>query len=100
MNKAPCYTKEHLTGDRLYELLLCTEAICIIKVKIQSRHSKNATHILWIQYVKGLVIPLIGLYRTRKKGGLVVGCCAHIACVFWSLDYDRHDNTSKQHNLI
>lgn len=81
MNKAPCYTKEHLTGDRLYELLLCTEAICIIKVKIQS-HSKNATHILWIQYVKGLVIPLIGLYCTRKKrrscGRLL---CSYRLCV-------------------
>ena len=44
MKQAPCYTNEHLTEDGLYELLLFKEAIAIIKVKIQSRHSKYVTH--------------------------------------------------------
>jgi len=44
MKQAPCYTNEHLTEDGLYELLLFIEAIGIIKVKIQSLHSKNVSH--------------------------------------------------------
>jgi RNA-binding protein YhbY len=39
-----CISNEHLTEDGLWELLLFKEAIDIIKVKIQSRHSKNVTH--------------------------------------------------------
>ena len=44
MKQARCYTNEHLTEDGLYELLLFIEAIGIIKVKIQSLHSKNVSH--------------------------------------------------------
>ena len=62
------------------------EAIGIIKVKIQSRHSKNVTHILWIQYVKGVVGPIIGR-------------CAHIASVLWFLGYDRHQNNTIPFNI-
>ena len=99
IKQAPCYTNEHLTEDGLYELLLFKEAIGIIKVKIQSRHSKNVTHILWIQYVKGPVRPIIGWYCTCKIGSRVVGCCAHIASVLWFLGYDRHQNNTIRSNV-
>ena len=33
MKQVPCYTKEHLTEYRLYELLLFKEAMGIIKIK-------------------------------------------------------------------
>ena len=56
-------------------------------------------HILWIQYVKGPVRPIIGWYCTRKIGGSVVGCCVHIASVLWFLGYDRHQNNTIPSNI-
>jgi len=73
--------------------------IRFIQLKIQSRHSKNVTHILWIQYVKDPVRPIIGWYCTCIIGARVVGCCAHIASMLWFLGYDRHQNNRIPSNI-
>lgn len=90
LKQAPCYTKDHLNEDGQYELLVFKETEGLIKVKIQSRHSKNTTYTLWIQYIPSSDKPIAGWYCTCKVGSRVVGCCAHIASVLWFLGFERY----------
>lgn len=90
LKQAPCYTKDHLNEDGQYELLVFKETEGLIKVKIQSRHSKNTTYTLWIQYIPSSDKPIAGWYCTCKVGSRIVGCCAHIASVLWFWGFERY----------
>ncbi|XP_069130866.1 uncharacterized protein [Argopecten irradians] len=88
VKQAPSYTKEHLDSEG-YEMMLCQDLPDLLKVKIQSRHSKKAVHSLWVQYSSERE-EIRGWYCTCKVGARVVGCCAHVASVLWYLGYKRH----------
>ncbi|XP_033727707.1 uncharacterized protein LOC117317034 [Pecten maximus] len=89
VKQAPAYTKEHTDDDGGYELMACRDFPDLLRVKIQSRHSKNAVHTLWIQYTTDTG-NIRGWYCTCKVGARVVGCCAHVASVLWFLGWKRH----------
>ncbi|XP_069109258.1 uncharacterized protein [Argopecten irradians] len=88
VKQAPSYTKEHLDSEG-YEMMLCQDLPDLLKVKIQSRHSKKAVRSLWVQYSSERE-EIRGWYCTCKVGARVVGCCAHVANVLWYLSYKRH----------
>ncbi|XP_021339896.1 uncharacterized protein LOC110441121 [Mizuhopecten yessoensis] len=88
-----CYSKEHLSDEGTYDLMFCTEFPSLLQVKIQSRHSKNSVHTLWIKYIlEDMSCPISGWYCTCKVGARVVGCCAHVASVLWYIGYQRHQD--------
>lgn len=76
IHQAPFYVKEHLDEDGTFQLMVHKESDSLIKLKIQSRHSKSVSHTLWIQHTPE---QITGWYCTCKVGARVVGCCAHIA---------------------
>ncbi|KAJ8314676.1 hypothetical protein KUTeg_006826, partial [Tegillarca granosa] len=85
------YSREHLKEDGSYELMVCKECPSLLRVKIQSRHSKNTIHTLWIRYDVDEQ-DVSGWYCTCKVGARIIGCCAHIASVLWYLGYGRHQD--------
>ena len=89
LKQAVHYSKEHLKEDGSYELMVCKEDRGLLKVNIQSRHSRNTIHTLWIQYNVDERDSVSGWYCTCKVGSRVVGCCAHVAKVMWYLGYQR-----------
>ncbi|XP_033763920.1 uncharacterized protein LOC117345083 [Pecten maximus] len=90
IKQACSYSREHMSDDGDYELLVCKEDTGLLKVRIQSRHCSGVLHSLWIRYD---VFTILGWYCTCKVGARVVGCCAHIASVLWYLGIIRHQDT-------
>ncbi|XP_033752795.1 uncharacterized protein LOC117336398 [Pecten maximus] len=88
VKQARSYTKDHLENEG-YEMMICRELPELLRVKIQSRHSKNTSHTLWVKYSSESG-EILGWYCTCKVGARVVGCCAHVASVLWYLGYKRH----------
>jgi hypothetical protein len=93
VKQAPNYTHEHFTDEGHYDVMLCMDFPGLLHVKIQSRHSRNKTHSLWIQYKPNDDMdPIKGWYCTCKVGARVVGCCAHVSSVIWFLGCKRWEN--------
>lgn len=70
-------------------MLVHKECDSLIKLKIQSRHSRSSQRTLWIEFSD----KITGWYCTCKVGARVIGCCAHVASVLWYLGYDRHEDS-------
>lgn len=101
------YSKEHVDDEGIYDLMICKDIPNLLQVKIQSRHSKNSQHTLWIKYSledTSTHCSVSGWYCTCKVGARVVGCCAHVASVLWYIGYQRHQEgvlaQEKQSKLV
>ena len=91
LKQAPSYSREHLSEEGQYDLLVHKENPSVLKIKIQSRHTNSCQHSVWIEYnTSDGENPITGWYCTCKMGARVVGCCAHIASILWYLGFDRH----------
>lgn len=88
------YSREHLKDGGSYEIMVCHDFPFLLRVKIQSRHSRNILHTLWIKYdsEKEGVDSICGWYCTCKCGARIVGCCAHVSSVLWFLGWKRHQS--------
>ncbi|XP_062607931.1 uncharacterized protein LOC134269743 [Saccostrea cucullata] len=88
------YTREHLKDEGSYEVMVCHDFPNLLRVKIQSRHSRNVLHTLWIKYRgrEESVEAICGWYCTCKIGARLVGCCAHVSSVLWFLGWKRHQS--------
>lgn len=88
------YSREHLKDGGSYEIMVCHDFPFLLRVKIQSRHSRNILHTLWIKYdsEKEGVDSICGWYFTCKCGARIVGCCAHVSSVLWFLGWKRHQS--------
>ena len=85
-----CYAQEHIL-DGQYELRVCKHTEGILSVKLQSRHTSNLKHKLWIEYD---LTKITAWYCTCKAGARVVGSCAHVTSVIWYLGQrNRMDKT-------
>jgi hypothetical protein len=91
VKQAENYTREHLKDGGSYEVMVCHDFPNLLRVKIQSRHSRNTLHTLWIKYdsEKEDVEAICGWYCTCKWGARMVGCCAHVSSVLWFLGWKR-----------
>ena len=79
---AKSYTYEHMF-DGEYDLYISRELKGILEVKLQSRHTSNHKHKLWIQYDSN---KINGWYCKCPAGSRIVGTCAHVASVLWFLN--------------
>jgi len=68
----------------------------ILKLKLQFRYISSKQYQIWIWYEKDGFDPIKGYRCQCKTGTRTVGCCTHIACVLWYLEYYRyiHLNTT------
>lgn len=76
------YTKERMEDDGTYELFLCKKNLNLLRVKIQSLHSKNTGHTLWIQFSNDSNGPeaKTGWYCTSRStcSWLLFTLCLHV----------------------
>ena len=92
IKRARSYAEEHtLPTDPSstvvkYEFQICTKIPNLIKVQIQSGHSRRKSYQSTIYHTKD---EIKGWYCTCPDGAKVVGCCSHIASVIWFLAYER-----------
>lgn len=87
MKQAQSYTQEHLNDQGLYELTYFKDDSNLLRLKMQSRHTRSKSYQLWLKYDENEVI---GWYCQCKTGARTIGCCAHIAAVIWYLSYYRY----------
>ena len=50
LKQAPSYSREHLSEEGQYDLLVHKENPSVLKIKIQSRHTNSCQHSVWIEY--------------------------------------------------
>ena len=98
LKQAPNYVCQHKGDNNSYDLFVCKVKPCLLKVKIQSRHSKQTYYNLFIKY--SMEGEIEGWYCQCKVGARVVGCCAHVASVLWYLGYQRFLNNNQSHKLF
>ena len=98
IKRARSYAEEHtLSTDSSstvvkYELKTCTKIPNLIKVQIQSEHSRRKPYGSTIYHTKD---EIKGWYCTCPDGARVVGCCSHIASVIWFLAYERFQDEER-----
>lgn len=91
INNAAEYTRDHLQLNGNYQFLVHVERDDLLRARIQSRYSKNATHDVWIEYSPSdKENRIVRYYCTCKVGARTFGCCSHIASILWYLGYRRH----------
>lgn len=78
------YSREHLKDGGSYEIMVCHDFPFLLRVKIQSRHSRNILHTLWIKYdsekegVDTYLWLVLYLQMWSKNSGLLCSC---VKCV-------------------
>ncbi|CAF4189825.1 unnamed protein product [Rotaria sordida] len=98
IKRARSYAEEHILTTDLsstvinYELQTCTKIPNLIKVRMQSVHSRRKSYESTIHHSKD---EIKGWYCTCPDGAKVVGCCSHIASVIWYLAYERFQSEER-----
>ncbi|KAK3578613.1 hypothetical protein CHS0354_002185 [Potamilus streckersoni] len=78
----PKYTNEDLIEEGHYEIMAYMDIPGLLHVKVQSCHSKNKIHLLWIQYkLKYSTDSIKRWHCTWKVGAMDVGCCVLCPCI-------------------
>ena len=90
LKQAPNYSREHVSEEGDYTFAAVRDEPCLVRVKIQSRHTQATLHTVWVRYSSSDDSEKIGgWYCTCKVGTRVVGCCAHVASIIWYLGYGK-----------
>ena len=89
LKQAEGYISEHFNNGkieiRINKNNLVYENTKIMFAIIQSRHSKSTKYKVYVQYNPNNNTPdsIRSWFRTCKSGSRTVGCCSHIAAIFW-----------------
>ena len=104
INLAPGYVQDTVLRNNDDELQLDEHVTTpgFIRVRVYSRYRARTRHQLFIAYrilddnQEDDEDDLIdGYYCTCQTGARTLGCCAHVACIFWFLGYARHEENIK-----
>jgi len=87
---APEYTKSHL--NETYEVYSNPQFQGLLKVRLGSRFRAAVYHYLYIEYWpnRNGAEGLSSWHCQCQVGARLVGCCGHIASVFWFLGLGRY----------
>ena len=84
IKQSKSYVLEHMSDDGSYRVRVANDRADMICANVQSRHSNNNKHDVWIQYSR---TNISGWYCTCRSGGRGLGCCSHIPSIIWFLGH-------------
>ena len=99
LKRARAYTAEKLNNfsdqpqTSNYILQRCRTIPNLIRVPIQSAHSRRTMYHPTLQFTNEKVI---GWWCNCITGARNIGCCSHITSVIWYLGYERQRHSSTQ----
>ncbi|CAF2102623.1 unnamed protein product, partial [Rotaria magnacalcarata] len=105
IKQAKSYIREHLKqsplvdNDMEFIIELCAQYDDLVRVRFESRHCNNKTHIATVQFKLYTESPISGWYCTCTSGWRDVGCCAHVAALLWHLGVRRANISENTHPL-
>ncbi len=94
------YTKEHMSKTGDYDIQICNDPDkpCLIRTKIQSRHSNQKQYNVYVEYDPNTEgYEAIKRYYCRcSSGSTTVGMCSHTTSIVMYLGYSRHTEPKRK----